>query len=248
MKLRLTLASMLLAATGTAMASSGALFHYEPDAGNTASVQRGAANFMNYCSGCHSLRFLRYNRLAADMEIPEDLLQQNLMFTSDKGGDHMLSAMPADAALKWFGQAPPDLSLTARARGSDWIYSFLKSFYLDDGKATGVNNLQLPGASMPHVLGGLEGFKQIAHGDGEEQGAGGHGGGHDAPKFELVHAGTMSEDEYDAFVSDIVNFLSYAAEPGAAKMQSRGKWALFYLLFLIPLTYMIKKEFWKDVH
>lgn len=248
MKLRLTLAGVLLAAAGTAVASGGgALLHFEADTGNAASVQRGAANFMNYCSGCHSLRFLRYNRLATDMEIPEDLLQENLMFTSDKSGDHILSAMPSEEALKWFGQAPPDLSLTARARGSDWIYSFLKTFYVDDQKATGVNNLQLPGASMPHVLGGLEGFKQVAHDDGHGD-TGGHGGGHDAPAFEMVHEGTMTEREYDVFVSDIVNFLSYAAEPGKAQMQSRGKWALFYLLFLIPLTYLIKKEFWKDVH
>ncbi len=247
MKLRLTLAGMLLAAAVPAMASGDApLFHFKPDVGNTASVQRGAANFMNYCSGCHSLAFLRYNRLGSDAEISTEMLQENLMFTSEKPGDHIISAMPADAAKKWFGQSPPDLSLTARARGSDWIYSFLKSFYIDDHKATGVNNLQLPGASMPHILGGLEGYKQISHAEG--QAADGHGGGHAAPAFEMVHEGAMTAEEYDSFVADITNFLSYAAEPGKARMHSRGLWALFYILLLIPLTYLIKKEFWKDVH
>ncbi len=246
MKLHLTLAGLLLAASAPAMAAGGAaLFNFEPDVGNTASVQRGAANFMNYCSGCHSLRFLRYNRLADDMDISVELLQENLMFTSDKPGDHILSAMPADAAKQWFGQTPPDLSLTARARGADWIYSFLKTFYVDDHKATGVNNLQLPGASMPHVLAGLEGYKQVAHGD--DHAAAGHGG-HAEPAFEVVQAGVMSADEYDGFVADITNFLSYAAEPGKARMHSRGFWALLYVLLLIPLTYLIKREFWKDVH
>ncbi len=247
MKLRLTLAGLLLAAAAPVMAAGDApLYDFTPDVKNTASVQRGAANFMNYCSGCHSLGFLRYNRLGEDQGISTELLQANLMFTSDKPGDHIVSAMPADSAKQWFGQTPPDLSLTARARGADWIYSFLKSFYVDDHKATGVNNLQLPGASMPHVLGGLEGYKQIAHS--EEAAADAHAGGHAAPSFEMVQAGTLTAVEYDSFVADITNFLSYAAEPGKARMHSRGLWAMFYLLLLIPLTYMIKREFWKDVH
>ena len=248
MKLRLTLAAALLAAPAAALAAgAAALYEYKPDIGNSASVQRGAAAFMNYCSGCHSLRFLRYGRLAEDHAIPVDLLQENLMFTSDKPGEHILSAMPADSAAQWFGQAPPDLTLSARARGADWIYSFLKSFYLDPSKANGVNNKQLPGASMPHVLGGLEGYKVVGHAeDGQDDAH--HGGGH-APQWEQVEAGSLSAKEYDSFVSDLTNFLAYAAEPGAAKMHSRGLWVLFYLVFLlIPLTWLIKKEFWKDVH
>jgi len=247
MKLKLTLAGLLMAAAVPALAAGGGpLYDFEPDVSNTASVQRGAANFMNYCSGCHSLQFLRYNRLADDMGISIELLEENLMFTSEKPGDHILSAMPADAAKQWFGQSPPDLSLTARARGSDWIYSFLKTFYVDEGKATGVNNLQLPGASMPHVLGGLEGYKQVAHSD--DHADAGHGGGHAGPSFEVVQAGVLSADAYDDFVADITNFLAYAAEPGKARMHSRGFWALLYVLLLIPLTYLIKREFWKDVH
>lgn len=248
MKMRSILAGALIALASPVFASGGgALLHFDADAKNSASVQRGAANFMNYCSGCHSLRFLRYGRLAEDHGIPVDLLKENLMFTSEKPGEHILSAMPAEAAKTWFGQTPPDLSLTARARGADWIYSFLKTFYVDEGKPTGVNNLQLPGASMPHVLGGLEGYKQVAHDDHADD-HGGHGSGHAEPKFDIVHAGTMSESEYDAFVSDITNFLAYAGEPGKARMHSRGLWVMFYLLLLIPLTYLIKKEFWKDVH
>ncbi len=241
----ITALSLLLPAVVVQAAGGGALFQYEANVSNKASVQRGARNFMNYCSGCHSLKYLRYNRLAADNEIPEELLG-NLMFTSDKLGDTIVTAMPADQAAKWFGQAPPDLSLTTRARGEDWVYSFLKSFYLDAGKATGVNNLQLPGASMPHVLGGLQGYQALGH-DAHDQ-ADAHGSGHAAPRLELAVEGSLDEKAYDGFVKDLVNFLSYAAEPGAEQMHSRGFWVLLYLLFLIPLTYMIKLEFWKDVH
>lgn len=246
MKMRLTVASLLLVGSGAvAAAGGGALLDYDPDVKNSASVQRGAANFMNYCSACHSLRFLRYGRLAEDHGIPEDLLRENLMFTSDKPGDHILSAMPAEQAASWFGQKPPDLSLTARARGADWIYSFLMTFYVDDKKATGVNNLQLPGASMPHVLADLEGYKALAN---QDEADGGGYGASAKPSFELIEAGVMSTAQYDQFVSDITNFLAYAAEPGKATMHSRGLWVIFYLLLLIPLTYFIKKEFWKDVH
>lgn len=242
--------TLVLCFTGAAHAAGGgALLHYETDISNKASVQRGAANFMNYCSGCHSLKYLRYGRMAEDNGITEGLLKENLMFTADKPGQPIVSAMPAEAAKNWFGQVPPDLSLTARARGADWIYSFLKTFYLDPSKPTGVNNKQLAGASMPHVLGQLEGYKVPVESHGEED-HGGHGG-HGAPsgpKFEIVQAGLLSPAEYDRFVGDITNFLSYAAEPGKETMHSRGKWALLYIFLLIPLTYLIKREFWKDVH
>ena len=239
--------SMLLTATAVSAAGGGhVLYTFEPDAKNTSSVQRGAKYFMNYCSGCHSMEYLRFNRLAQDHAIPDDLLSK-LMFTTDKPGEHILSAMPQEKAAEWFGQAPPDLTLTARLRGADWVYSFLKSYYLDDSKATGTNNLQLPGASMPHVLGGLQGYQVLGEEEHHDD-AGGHHGPVEPP-FELVVDGELSAKEYDGVVADLVNFMSYAAEPGKAKMHDRGFWALLYVIFiLIPLTYAIKREFWKDVH
>lgn len=239
--------SMLVTATAATAAGGGhVLYEFKPDAKNTASVQRGAKYFMNYCSGCHSMEYLRFNRLANDNAIPEELLGK-LMFTTDKPGEHILSAMPPEKAAKWFGQTPPDLTLTARLRGADWVYSFLKSFYLDDSKATGTNNLQLPGASMPHVLGGLQGYQVLGEEEHHED-AGGHHGPVEPP-FELVVDGELSAKEYDGVVADLVNFMSYAAEPGKARMHEVGFKALLYiLLILIPLTYAIKREFWKDVH
>lgn len=245
MRLVSVLSLGLMAGVASAAGGGATLYQYEADIGNKASVQRGAKNFMNYCSGCHSLEYLRYQRFAQDNEVPDDLLEA-IMFTSDSPGDHILSAMPAEDAAKWYGQAPPDLTLTARARGDAWIYSFLKSFYIDDSKPTGVNNLQLPGAAMPHVLGGLQGY-QVHHEEHAEEDAGGHHGPVE-PNFEVVQAGTLDEAAYDKFVADTVNFLAYAAEPGKAKMHDTGFWVLVYLLLLVPLTYAIKKEFWKDVH
>lgn len=240
--IRLVSALALTLFAGIAVAAGGGpAYHYTPDTSNVASVQRGAKYFMNYCSGCHSLEYLRYNRLAEDYDIPDEMLEA-VMFTSDKHGSQIYSAMPEDKAKEWFGQAPPDLTLTARARGSDWIYSFLKTFYLDDSKSTGVNNLTLPGAAMPHVLGNLQGY-QI---EGHDESGGGHGTAQ--PSFQMVKPGSLDAAAYDKLVSDIVNFMAYAAEPGKAKMHDTGFWALLYLLLLIPLTYAIKKEFWKDVH
>ena len=150
-----------LLSAGIAMAEEGdiALLQSGTDIKNTESLQRGARNFMNYCSGCHSLKYLRYNRLAADLNIPESELAGNLMFTSDKVFDTINSAMPKDSET-WFGKQPPDLSLMARARGADYLYSFMKGFYVDKTRLWGVNNLYLPSAAMPHVLQTLQGLQK----------------------------------------------------------------------------------------
>ncbi len=233
---------------GSAWASGGGatLYQFDPDTGNTSSVQRGAKYFMNYCSGCHSLRFLRYGRLAADNGIPLDILEKNLMFTAEKPGSHILSAIPEEASANWFGRTPPDLSLTARARSPSWIYSFLMSFYLDPSKPTGVDNLTLPGAAMPHVLGGLQGYQAVAHAE-ESAAAGAHGESH-GPQLEVVVAGSLDADGYAKVVADLTNFLTYAAEPGKRRMASIGGKVLAYVFLLIVLTYLIKREYWKDVH
>jgi ubiquinol-cytochrome c reductase cytochrome c1 subunit len=180
------------------------------------SLQRGARNFMNYCSGCHSLTYVRYNRIAADLKLSQQDLA-NLMFTSAKVGDGIVSAMPADAAANWFGRIPPDLSLIARERGADYLFSYLKGYYVDSTRPWGVNNLYLPGVAMPDVLATLQGLQKPVQ-------------------------------EYEVFVRDITNFLDYCGEPVKAKRESMGIFVTLFLLAGFALAYLLKKEFWKDVH
>jgi ubiquinol-cytochrome c reductase cytochrome c1 subunit len=239
---RIALALIGLSLAGAAAANEGALpYRFEAKSDNLPSVQRGAANFMNYCSGCHSMRHLRYNRIGKDLGISDDLLKSNLMFTSDKIGDHILSSMPAQASA-WFGQQPPDLSLEARMRGADWVYNYLMTFYVDDKRPLGVNNLVLPNASMPAVLWELQGWqvKEAAASEGEGEG---HG-----PPLKLEQPGKLSPDEYKKFVADTVNFLAYAAEPGKAMRVRVGMKVMLYLVLFTVLCYLLKKEWWRDVH
>ena len=243
---RLTLIAALLLPCGAVLADEGGteLMHAGTDINNLQSLQRGARNFMNYCSGCHSLQYLRYNRMGEDLKIPLVELQADLMFTSDKPFDTVNSAMPADAE-QWFGKRPPDLSLVARAKGVDYVYSLLHGFYQDKTRPWGVNNLYLQNVSMPHVLQKLQGlqkpvFKHEAGESGE-------------PKMvltgvEMMSPGSMSPEEYDQFVRDIVNFLDYAAEPVKATRQSMGVFVILFLLVFFAFAYLLKKEYWKDVH
>lgn len=213
---------------------------FREDVGNLPSAQRGARDFMAYCSGCHAMKYLRYNRLAKDLDIPDDLLKSKLMLGTDKLGDPIPSSMPVKQAEAWFGRSPPDLTLETKARGTAWVYSYLQSFYLDDKRPLGVNNPYLPGVSMPAVLGELQGWQKLdPPAKGEED---------DAPKFELVQAGTMSPQEYKEFIADLTNFMAYASEPGKSDRISLGFRVILYLLVLLVLTYFLKKEFWRDVH
>ena len=241
---RLTLLTMLALPAGLAMAEEGEDYlHAGTDIANTESLQRGARNFMNYCSGCHSLKYLRYNRIASDLKIPPADLAENLMFTTDKSFDFVISAMPDDAE-KWFGKRPPDLSLTARAKGVDYIYSFLKGFYVDKTRPWGVNNQYLPGASMPFVLQTLQGLQKPVFKsetvDGQVKMV--------LSGLELMTPGSLSPEKYDEFVRDTANFLDYAAEPIKAKRQSLGVFVTLFLLVFFGFAYLLKKEYWKDVH
>ena len=234
---------ILFAATAWCEEGDIALLQSGTDIKNIESLQRGARNFMNYCSGCHSLKYLRYNRMAADLQIPESELP-NLMFTSDKPFDGINSAMPGDSE-GWFGRPPPDLSLMARARGPDYLYSFLKGFYADKSRIWGVNNLYLQNAAMPHVLYQLQGsqkpvFKNVPDSGGSARMV--------LTGVEPMTPGAMKPEEYDQFVRDIVNFLDYAAEPIKAKRQSLGVFVMLFLLVFFVLAYLMKKEYWKDVH
>ena len=210
---------------------------------NTASLQRGAANFVNYCLGCHSLKYVRYQRMAKDLNIPEAQLVQNLIPTGARPTDYMISSFPAAEGEAWFGRAPPDLSLVARYRGTDWVYQFLKGFYVDASRPSGTNNLVLDGAAMPAVLSDLEGVKAAVIG----AAAAGHSG-KVVEKFETVAPGRMKPEEFDTFVRDTVNFLDYAGDPAQVQRRSIGLWVVLFLLVFTAFAWLLKKEYWKDVH
>jgi len=205
-----------------------------------ASLQRGSRLFFNYCSGCHSLQYMRYSRIAEDLKLDEKEVQASLIFTGAKIGDKATNQMPAALAASWFGKAPPDLSLEARAKGSDWIYHYLKSFYLDPSRPVGWNNTVFPNVSMPNPLWELQGL-QVGVKAGE-------GGEAKVEKLEIKTPGRVSEAQYDQDVRDITAFLTYAGEPAALKRTSMGVWVLLYLAIFTFIAYLLKLEFWKDVH
>jgi ubiquinol-cytochrome c reductase cytochrome c1 subunit len=230
---------------GVALAEEGeSLPHSGADIDNIDSLQRGARNFMSYCSGCHSMKYVRYNRMAKDLQIPEPELKANLMITSDKPFDGIISSMPPDAET-WFGKQPPDLSLMARARSVDYIYGFLKGFYVDKTRPWGTNNLYLPGTAMPAVLSSLQGTqKPVYKTEKDAQG----GDTLVLTGVEPLSPGALKPEEYDQFVRDIANFLDYAGEPVKAKRQSMGVFVTLFLLVFFAFAFMLKKEYWKDVH
>lgn len=222
-------------------------WHAGNEVKNTASLQRGASNFVNYCLACHSLKYVRWSRVGEDLGIAPELLEQTLLPAGAQPTDYIRSGFPAADAEAWFGKAPPDLSLTARSRGQDWIYQFLKGFIADPSKVTGTNNLVLDGASMPAVLSGLEGVKAAVfaeHGDA----GGAHGGGPAVESFNYLSQGSMTPEEFDAFVRDTVNFLDYASDPTQEQRRHLGLWVILFLAVFTALAWMLKKEYWKDVH
>ncbi len=251
MEMRRTLAVLMLvlAPSGLFAASEVALQSVEVDLNDKASLQRGAKLFVNYCLSCHSAKYMRYNRMAIDLGITDDLLKRNLMFTTDKSGDTMTVSMRPEQAQQWFGGVvPPDLSVVARSRGPDWIYTFLLSFYQDDDPARlfGVNNLVLAGSAMPAVLSGLQGIQRLGA---EPEGGAGHSGesGH-GQRLELIEPGEMNPAQYRRAVGDLVNFLTYVSEPAKLVRYEIGMWVLLFLAVLFVLTRALYKEYWKDVH
>jgi ubiquinol-cytochrome c reductase cytochrome c1 subunit len=240
------LITLILSVPGFAFAAGGGYHndHAPIDVSNKLSLQRGAQLFVNYCMGCHSAHFQRYNRLAKDLELPEELVQDNLILTAGtKIGETMKIAMPKAQAKEWFGAAPPDLSVIARSRGPDYLYTYLRTFYLDETRPWGVNNAAFPMVGMPHVLWELQGWqKPIYETD-----------PHDASKkviagFELVQPGSMTVPEFDRAMTDLVNFLSYIAEPVQLERKRIGIWVLLFLVLCFAVFYPLKKEYWKDVH
>lgn len=209
---------------------------------NVAALQRGAKLFFNYCSGCHSLKFMRYSRIASDLHLSDAEVMKNLVFTGVKIGEPAVSNMPEDKAQQFFGKAPPDLSLEARSRGPSWIYAYLKSFYVDPSRPVGWNNTVFPNASMPDPLWELQGVQKAVYAP--------HKPGQDEQieKLELASDGTMTPAQYDETVRDLVTFLTYVGEPAALQRESMGVWVILYLAFFTFLAWLLKREYWKDVH
>ena len=244
MRIKSFLAAALLLPLAAFASSEGAYEHAGTDIHNQASLQRGARNFVNYCLGCHSAEYVRWNRVGADLGLTEKDLVANLIPEGATPLSMMLSPMPKAQAAEWFGNTPPDLSLIARSRGTDRVYTYLKSFYADSTRPHGVNNTVLPGTVMPHVLANLQGLQQPKF---EEVTANGHSEKH-VVGFEPGTPGELTSEQYDEFVRDTVNFLDYIGEPSKATRENLGLWVILFLLLFFVLAWMLKKEYWKDVH
>jgi ubiquinol-cytochrome c reductase cytochrome c1 subunit len=224
-------------------------WHADNNVADLASVQRGARNFVSYCLGCHSLKYERWSRLGTDLEIPGQLLQQELLPPGDKSTEYIVTTMPTTDAAVWFGKTPPDLTLMARARGRDYLYRYLKTYYVDATRQTGANNLALPTTAMPDVLSEVEGLKRAVYRDvttREEGGQVSHSQVFD--HFEPLAPGRLSAAEFDGFVRDTVNFLDYVSEPTQTARRALGVWVVLFLLVFTWLGWLMKQEYWKDVH
>jgi ubiquinol-cytochrome c reductase cytochrome c1 subunit len=201
------------------------------DAADHASLQRGAKTFINSCLNCHSANYMRYNRLK-DIGLSEKQIKDNLLFTGEKVGDTMKTTMNPQDAKKWFGVAPPDLSVEVRARGADWVYAYMRGFYRDETTPTGWNNIVFDKVAMPHVLYELQGEQVLNH---------------ETHQLELVKPGKLSPEEYNALVGDLTNYMAFMAEPAKEQRKQIGIWALLFLGVLLVLTIKLKKAYWKDI-
>jgi ubiquinol-cytochrome c reductase cytochrome c1 subunit len=224
------------------------------DVSDKAALQDGAGTFVNYCMGCHSARFQRYERVADDLGIPHDLMLEKLAPAGAKIGDHMTIGMqPADAKT-WFGAAPPDLTLVARVRGTDWLYGYLRSFYEDPTRPWGVNNTVVPNVAMPNVLEGLQGRQRLGCREVQRRGMEEEHAGMpltDEACDQLVavpNTGTLTEAQFNEKIKNLVTFLAYSANPDKLRHQRIGTYVLLYLAVLLILAYLLKREFWKDIH
>lgn len=198
-----------------------------------ASLQRGAQIFTNYCLSCHSASLMRYNRMGKDLGLTDQQVIDNLMFTTDQIGDTMQAAIRPEDAQKWFGVNPPDLSVIARARGTDWLYSYLRAFYQDDSRPMGTNNPFLVNASMPHVLWEQQGYLALDEATGE---------------MTLAEEGYLNKRQFDQYTADLVNFLAYISEPSKIQRLALGKWVLIYLGIFFLIALALKRAYWQDVH
>jgi len=206
---------------------------------NQPSLQRGAKIFVNNCMGCHTLKHQRYSKLINPLGMTKEMIEKNLIFTTDergaptKIGSLMINSVDVDSSKEAFGVAPPDLTLIARSRGPDWVYTFLLSFYKDDTRPLGVNNSIYPNVSMPHVLWWMEGIKEPVDNNLEE--------------YKYIVVGSLNEKEYKQSITDLVNFLTYVSEPAQLERYKIGFWVLLFLTLFAFVSYLLKREYWKDV-
>jgi ubiquinol-cytochrome c reductase cytochrome c1 subunit len=248
-----TLAILALAVPGLAFASEGghALDRAPDRSTNLAALQNGAKIFVNYCLNCHNASSMRYNRLR-DLGLTEEQIKANLLFTGEKVGEMMTTAMPAKDAKAWFGVVPPDLSVIARAKaspagtGGDYLYTYLRTFYKDDSRPTGFNNLVVPNVAMPHVLWDLQGVQAAKMVEEKDP--------HDPSKtvhkfvgFEQVTPGKMSKIEYDTAVADLVGYMEWMAEPAAQFRKKLGVWVVIFLSIFALLAWRLNASYWKEV-
>lgn len=212
------------------------------DTSDNASLQRGAKSFVNYCLTCHGASYMRYNR-HQDIGLSNQEISENLIHTGQKVGDLMLTSMKKKEAEEWFGVVPPDLSIIARSRGADWLYTYLRAFYKDDSTSSGWNNLIFDKVAMPHVLYQLQGQQVLnikSAGDGKSNS--------EIKELKLSMPGTLSKQEYDKFVADLVNYIVYLGEPHANYRKKLGMIVMIFLFGMLGLTYLLKREYWRDVH
>jgi len=257
-KLFAALVFAALPALSFAAAPGIALDKVEIDLADKAALQDGARTFANYCMGCHSAKFQRYERVADDIGIPHELMMENLVFTGAKIGDHMKIGMQLQDAKAWFGAAPPDLTLVARVRGTDWLYTYLRTFYEDPTRPLGANNMVFPNVGMPNVLVGLQGRQVIGckqvqvveNGKKQYDPLTGAPITHEAcDQLTIVpDSGSLTEAEFDEKIKNLVTFLAYSANPVKLESQRIGVYVLLYLAFFFVFAYLLKREYWKDVH
>ena len=267
-RIAVPLAALLLTWPVHAAAPTIELEPMQPNLDDKPSLQRGMRLYMNYCIGCHSLKFQRYERTAIDLGIPQQVALDNLIFTGQAIGGLMQTAIPQESAKNWFGAPPPDLTMVDRVRGTAWVYNMLKNFYVDPARPFGVNNRVFEGIGMPHVLIGLQGVPELVNkrpkpldlltGDplanGQLVPVGDDGRKRFVPDrtnkgLEVrPGTGTLSAQEYDQAAYDIANFLHYVGEPGRQKRQQIGIWVLAFLAGLFVLATLLNREYWKDIH
>ena len=238
-----------VAAGPAAAESEGYAWDKAPNKTNdVAALQNGAKLFVNYCLNCHSAAFMRYNRLQ-DIGITEQQIKDNLLFTTDKVGETMKANIDPRQAKEWFGANPPDLTLVARSRaghggtGADYLYTYLRTFYRDDTKATGWNNMAFPSVAMPHVLWELQGDRRPVYEKVEQH-------GHETEVFkgwQQVSPGSMTPLQYDQAVGDLVSYLQWMAEPAQNTRVRVGVWVLLFLLMAVVFTWRLNASYWKEV-
>jgi ubiquinol-cytochrome c reductase cytochrome c1 subunit len=231
----------LLLPLSTFAAGGGVVLqHADVDLNDFASIQKGAKHYVTYCLGCHSAKYMRYKRIAMDLQIDENIVLAEIAPEGANIYDPMLTAMNEHDSKKWFGVNPPDLSLIARVRGADWLYTYLKGFYADKSKPFGTNNTVFKDVGMPNMLWKLQGIQtaQIQSVKGEDV----------VTHLKLTEKGSLSNKEFDKTVNELVNFLVYVGEPIQLERKRLGKYVLFFLLMFTVIAYLLKKEYWKDVH